>query len=342
MKTQEQIEALGEFYQLDFEMSFATQEDVFEALENVVLNTFKKHTNWQVDESPIKKIPYKEAMEKYGTDKPDLRNPLIIQDVTNIFNRLEFNAFKIFDNLTEYAMQELGAKGLAWLKIEQTGEMTGGISKFIDEQANKELLQISNKKDAIVFVADELKTVQKIAGGLRTELGKKLYLLQKECYRFCLIVDFPMYELSEEGTIDFNHNPFSMPQGGMEALLNKNPLDILAYQYDLVCNGYELASGAVRNHDQEIMLKAFEIAGYKEEDVKKKFGALYNAFSYGTPPHAGAAPGIDRMVMLIAQEDNIREVIAFPKNKKARDLLMQAPSAVTEQQLKDVHIKLDI
>ncbi len=360
MKTQEQIEALGEFYQLDFEMSFATQEDVFEALENVVLNTFKKHTNWQVDESPIKKIPYKEAMEKYGTDKPDLRNPLIIQDVTNIFNRLEFNAFKgktvkaivvpnggeqtrkFFDNLTEYAMQELGAKGLAWLKIEQTGEMTGGISKFIDEQANKELLQISNKKDAIVFVADELKTVQKIAGGLRTELGKKLYLLQKECYRFCLIVDFPMYELSEEGTIDFNHNPFSMPQGGMEALLNKNPLDILAYQYDLVCNGYELASGAVRNHDQEIMLKAFEIAGYKEEDVKKKFGALYNAFSYGTPPHAGAAPGIDRMVMLIAQEENIREVIAFPKNKKARDLLMRAPSTVTEQQLKDVHIKLDI
>ena len=360
MKTQEQIEALGEFYQLDFEMSFATQEDVFEALENVVLNTFKKHTNWQVDESPIKKIPYKEAMEKYGTDKPDLRNPLIIQDVTNIFNRLEFNAFKgktvkaivvpnggeqtrkFFDNLTEYAMQELGAKGLAWLKIEQTGEMTGGISKFIDEQANKELLQISNKKDAIVFVADELKTVQKIAGGLRIQIGTELGLLQKQCYRFCLIVDFPMYELSEEGTIDFNHNPFSMPQGGMDALLNKNPLDILAYQYDLVCNGYELASGAVRNHDQEIMLKAFEIAGYKEEDVKKKFGALYNAFSYGTPPHAGAAPGIDRMVMLIAQEENIREVIAFPKNKKARDLLMRAPSTVTEQQLKDVHIKLDI
>lgn len=360
MKTQEQIEALGEFFQLDFEMSFATQEDVFEALENVVLNTFKKHTNWQVDESPIKKIPYKEAMEKYGTDKPDLRNPLIIQDVTNIFNRLEFNAFKgktvkaivvpnggeqtrkFFDNLTEYAMQELGAKGLAWLKIEQTGEMTGGISKFIDEQANKELLQISNKKDAIVFVADELKTVQKIAGGLRIQIGTELGLLQKQCYRFCLIVDFPMYELSEEGTIDFNHNPFSMPQGGMDALLNKNPLDILAYQYDLVCNGYELASGAVRNHDQEIMLKAFEIAGYKEEDVKKKFGALYNAFSYGTPPHAGAAPGIDRMVMLIAQEENIREVIAFPKNKKARDLLMRAPSTVTEQQLKDVHIKLDI
>lgn len=360
MKTQEQIEALGEFYQLDFEMSFATQEDVFEVLENVVLHTFKKHTNWKVDNSPVQRIPYKEAMEKYGSDKPDLRNPLIIHDVTAIFDRLEFNAFKdkivkaivipngveqtrkFFDNLTEYTVQELGSKGLAWIKIEETEQISGGISKFIDEQAKTELLQIANKKDAIVFVADELKTVQKIAGGLRTEIGKELDLLQKECYRFCLIVDFPMYELSEEGTIDFNHNPFSMPQGGMEALLNKNPLDILAYQYDLVCNGYELASGAVRNHDQEIMLKAFEIAGYKEEDVKKKFGALYNAFSYGTPPHAGAAPGIDRMVMLIAQEDNIREVIAFPKNKKARDLLMQAPSAVTEQQLKDVHIKLEL
>ena len=349
----------GEFYQLDFEMSFATQEDVLKILEAVVLNTFKKHAKGRVEEEVIR-IPFKEAMEKYGSDKPDLRNPLIINDVSNVFENLEFQAFKgktvkailipkgadqgrkFFDRLGEFAIEELGAKGLAWIKLEE--ELTGSIAKFIDDKAKQELLSITNAKqgDAICFVADKLENAQKIAGGIRIELGKQLDLIEKDVYRFCFIVDFPMYELSDEGTIDFNHNPFSMPQGGMEALTSKDPLEILAYQYDMVCNGYELASGAVRNHDQEIMIKAFEIAGYTEEDVKKKFGALYNAFSYGTPPHAGAAPGVDRMVMLIAGEDNIREVIAFPKNKKARDLMMNAPSTVAQKQLEDVHIKIDI
>ena len=352
----------GEFYQLDFEMSFATQEDVFEVGEEVISNTFKKNSSWPITEAPFIRIPYREAMEKYGSDKPDLRNPLIIIDVTKIFKETDFNAFKnktvkaivthnmleqsrkFFDQMSEFAVDELGAKGLAWVKVDQTGELTGGISKFITQE-NKDRLfeigQISNG-DAIFFIADEFEKAQKIAGGVRIELGKRLDLLEKNIYKFCWIVDFPMYELSDEGTIDFNHNPFSMPQGGMEALKNKNPLDIYAYQYDLVCNGYEISSGAVRNHDQEIMIKAFEIAGYTEEDVKGKFGALYNAFSYGTPPHAGAAPGVDRIVMLLAEEDNIREVIAFPKNKKARDVLMRAPSSVTQAQLKDVHIQLDI
>ena len=247
--------------------------------------------------------------------------------------------------MTEYATSdEVGAKGLAWTKYEESGEVTGGIAKFITDDIKKQLVNEfgMSKNSSVFFIADEFKTAQKIAGLVRIELGKRLDLLEKDVYRFCYIVDFPMYELSDEGTIDFNHNPFSMPQGGMEALETKDPLDILAYQYDLVCNGYEMASGAVRNHNPEIMVKAFEIAGYNEEDVKNRFGALYNAFQYGTPPHAGAAPGVDRMVMLIEDSQNIREVIAFPKNKRARDLLMRAPSVVSEQQLKDVHIKLDL
>ncbi|MFR7463344.1 MAG: aspartate--tRNA ligase [Clostridia bacterium] len=353
--------APGEFYQLDFEMSFATQEDVFKVMEEVVPYTFKKFTNWKVDEGPFIRIPYKEAMEKYGIDKPDLRNPLIIQDVTDIFKNSDFNAFKgktvkaivvpngatqgrkFFDKMGEFATtEEVGAKGLAWTKIEQDDSVTGGIAKFITSDIKEKLeKQIgAEKNSAIFFIADELEKAQKIAGLLRIELGKRLELIEKDVYKFCFIVDFPMYELSDEGTIDFSHNPFSMPQGGLEALETKNPLDILAYQYDLVCNGYEMASGAVRNHNPETMVKAFEIAGYTEEDVKNRFGALYNAFQYGTPPHAGAAPGVDRMVMLIADSQNIREVIAFPKNKKARDLLMRAPSVVSEQQLKDVHIEL--
>ena len=353
--------APGEFYQLDFEMAFSTQEDVFKVIEEVVPHTFKKFTNWKVDEGPFVRIPYKEAMEKYGIDKPDLRNPLIIQDVSKLFENTEFNAFKgktvkaiivpegakegrkFFDKMTEFAKVEAGANGLAWVKLDENGEMQGGIAKFITEEV-KEKLQSEygmQKGDASFFIADELKSAQKIAGLVRIELGNRLDLLEKNVYKFCFIVDFPMYELSDEGKIDFCHNPFSMPQGGMEDLNNKNPLEILAYQYDLVCNGYEMASGAVRNHNPEIMVKAFEIAGYKEEDIKEKFGALYNAFQYGTPPHAGAAPGVDRMVMLIADSQNIREIIAFPKNKKARDLLMRAPSVVTEEQLKDVHIKLD-
>jgi len=352
----------GEFYQLDLEMSFATQEDVFAVLEEVIPNVFKKNSEWKITEAPFLRIPFKEAMEKYGTDKPDLRNPLTISDVSKIFENTEFNAFKgktvkailvhnmqeatrkFFDQMSEYAVNELEAKGLAWVKIDENEELTGGISKFItpeNKTALFELLNASNN-DAIFFIADEFEKAQKIAGGVRIELGKRLNLIEKDIYKFCWIVDFPMYELSDEGTIDFNHNPFSMPQGGLEALKTKDPLDIYAYQYDLVCNGYEICSGAVRNHDQEIMVKAFEIAGYTEEDVRGRFGALYNAFSYGTPPHAGAAPGVDRIVMLLAKEDNIREVIAFPKNKKARDLLMRAPSKVSEKQLEEVHIKLDL
>lgn len=354
--------APGEFYQLDFEMSFATQEDVFKVIEEVVPSTFEKFTNWKVDKGPFIRIPYKEAMEKYGIDKPDLRNPLVIQDVTECFKDSEFNAFKgktvkvivvpdgnnqgrkFFDKMGEFAMSnDVGAKGLAWAKIDENGEVTGGISKFITPEIKKQLQENYDAKNncAMFFIADEFAKAQKIAGLVRIELGKRLDLLEKDVYRFCFIVDFPMYELSDEGTIDFSHNPFSMPQGGLEALNTKDPLDIYAYQYDLVCNGYEMASGAVRNHDPEIMVKAFEIAGYTEDDVKERFGALYNAFQYGTPPHAGAAPGIDRMVMLIADSQNIREVIAFPKNKKARDLLMRAPSVVSNEQLKDVHIKLD-
>ena len=355
--------APGEFYQLDFEMSFATQDDVFKVIEEVVPYTFEKFTDWKVDKGPFIRIPYKEAMEKYGIDKPDLRNPLIIQDVTNLFKDSDFNAFKdktikaiivpngaeqgrkFFDKMGEFATtDEVGAKGLAWTKLDNEGNVQGGIAKFITDEIKEKLEKDFGleKNASIFFIADEFEKAQKIAGLIRIELGKRLDLIEKGVYKFCFIVDFPMYELSDEGTIDFSHNPFSMPQGGLEALENKNPLDVLAYQYDLVCNGYEMASGAVRNHDPEIMVKAFEIAGYSEEDVKNRFGALYNAFQYGTPPHAGAAPGIDRMIMLIADSQNIREVIAFPKNKRARDLLMRAPSVVTEQQLKDVHIKLDL
>ena len=354
--------APGEFYQLDFEMAFSTQEDVFKVIEDVVPSVFKKFTDWKVDEGEFIKIPYKEAMEKYGIDKPDLRNPLIIQDVTSFFENTEFNAFKdktikviivpeganqgrkFFDKMGEFAVEECGAKGLAWTKLNAESELEGGIAKFITPEIVENLKENYGLKEnaSMFFIADEFKTAQKIAGLVRIELGKRLDLIEKNVYKFCFIVDFPMYELSDEGTIDFCHNPFSMPQGGMEALENMDPLDILAYQYDLVCNGYEMASGAVRNHNPEIMVKAFEIAGYTEEDVKTKFGALYNAFQYGTPPHAGAAPGIDRMVMLIEDSSNIREVIAFPKNKRARDLLMRAPSKVSDGQLKDVHIKLDL
>ena len=354
--------APGEFYQLDFEMAFSTQEDVFKVIENVVPYVFKKFTNWQVDEGPFIRIPYKEAMEKYGIDKPDLRNSLIIQDATSLFKDTEFNAFKgktvkvivvengaeqgrkFFDRMNEFAVEDCGAKGLAWTKINKENNVEGGIAKFITDDIKEKLQSEFGAKEnsALFFIADELSIAQKIAGLVRIELGKRLDLIEKNVYKFCFIVDFPMYELSDEGTIDFSHNPFSMPQGGLEALNKMNPLDILAYQYDLVCNGYEMASGAVRNHSPEIMVKAFEIAGYSEEDVKNRFGALYNAFQYGTPPHAGAAPGVDRMVMLIADSQNIREVIAFPKNKRARDLLMRAPSKVSEEQLKDVHIKMDV
>lgn len=352
--------APGEFYQLDFEMSFAEQDDVLKVLGEIFTTVFKTHTDWEVDEMPFKRIPYLEAMEKYGSDKPDLRNPLIIQDVTEIFKNVDFTPFKdktvkaivvdgaaeqsrkFFDGMSDFATTEAGAKMLGWVKVDNENVLSGGVAKYITPEVQKELEEkIGMKKtSAVFFIADEFKTVQKIAGAVRIELGNRLDLLEKNVYRLCYIVDFPMYELSDEGKVDFNHNPFSMPQGGMEALMTKNPLEILAYQYDVVCNGYEVASGAVRNHSPELMVKAFEIAGYSEEEVKTRFGALYNAFQYGTPPHAGAAPGLDRMVMLVADSKNIREVIAFPKNKKARDLLMRAPSRVHEQQLRDVHIRI--
>ena len=355
--------APGEFYQLDFEMAFATLDDVLGIVEKIVVDTFKHFTNWKVDGAPFIRIPYKEAMEKYGIDKPDLRNPLIIQDATALFENTEFNAFKgktikiivvpngaeqgrkFFDKMADFATsEEVGAKGLAWTKINSEKQVEGGIAKFITDDIKEKLINDFGAKEnsSIFFIADEFKTAQKIAGLVRIELGKRLDLIEKNVYKFCFVVDFPMYELTDEGKIDFGHNPFSMPHGGLEALNTQNPLDIVAYQFDWVCNGLEMASGAVRNHDPEIMIKAFEIAGYTKEDVETRFGALFNAFQYGTPPHAGAAPGIDRMIMLLEDSQNIREVIAFPKNKKARDLLMRAPSRVSEEQLKDVHIKLDI
>ena len=349
--------APGEFYQLDMEMSFATQEDVFKVIEEVIPEVFRKNSDWKVVDTPFIRIPYAEAMEKYGIDKPDLRNPLIIKDATHCFKHTEFNAFKdktikyiivpdgvkqgrkFFDEMGEFAKTEADAAGLAWVKVDEENNLTGGIAKFLTDEIKTELG--AKIGDAVFFIADEFHKAQKIAGLVRIELGKRLDLIEKNIFKFCWIVDFPMYEYNEdEDKIDFNHNPFSMPQGELEALNTMNPLDIVAYQYDLVCNGYELASGAVRNHNPEVMVKAFEIAGYTEEDVKNRFGALYTAFQYGTPPHAGCAPGLDRMVMLIADTINIREVIAFPKNKKARDLMMNAPSVVTEKQLEDVHIKI--
>lgn len=349
--------APGEFYQLDMEMSFATQEDVFKVIEEVIPEVFRKNSDWKVVNTPFIRIPYSEAIEKYGIDKPDLRNPLIIKDATHCFKHTEFNAFKdktikyiivpdgakqgrkFFDEMGEFAKTEADAAGLAWVKVDEENNLTGGIAKFLTDEIKTELG--AKIGDAVFFIADEFHKAQKIAGLVRIELGKRLDLIEKNIFKFCWIVDFPMYEYNEdEDKIDFNHNPFSMPQGELEALNTMNPLDVLAYQYDLVCNGYELASGAVRNHNPEVMVKAFEIAGYTEEDVKNRFGALYTAFQYGTPPHAGCAPGLDRMVMLIADTINIREVIAFPKNKKARDLMMNAPSVVTEKQLEDVHIKV--
>ena len=351
----------GEFYQLDMEMAFAEQDDVFEVIESVIPETFEKFSNKKVAKAPFTRIPYKEAMLKYGTDKPDLRNPLEIVDVTDIFETLDLRAFKggivriiavhdvkdearsFFEGMTDYAINELKAKGLAWLRILDDRSFQGPIAKFITEEAKEEMLKRTNSKegDAIFFVAEKPGRVEELAGQIRTELGKRLNLISKDKFEFCWIVDFPMYELKDE-KIQFSHNPFSMPQGGMEDLITKDPLDILAYQYDLVCNGVELSSGAVRNHDIEIMVKAFEIAGYSKEEVETRFGALFNAFQYGAPPHAGIAPGFDRMVMLLAEVDTIRDVIAFPMTSKAEDLLMSAPGIVTSEQLKELHIKLNI
>lgn len=350
----------GEFYQLDYEMSFATQEEVFKVTEDVIYETFTKFSDKKVSEKPFKRIPYSEAMLKYGSDKPDLRNPLEIIDISDIFAGSGFAAFdgktvrsitikgcagqprKFFDKMNNYAL-EIGMKGLGYVKVTEDGEFNGPINKFIPEDKREDFINRTNlvPGSVVFFIADSAKSAPKFAGQIRTELAKRLDLIDKSRFEFCFIVDFPMYEQDEEtGEIIFTHNPFSIPQGGLKALNEMNPLDILAYQYDLVCNGIELSSGAVRNHDPEIMLKAFEIAGYNEETIKEKFGALYNAFKFGAPPHAGMAPGVDRMIMLLTDEENIREIIAFPMNSNAQDVMLGSPNEVTEQQLREVHIKI--
>ena len=348
----------GEFYQLDIEMAFATQEDVFAVLEKVLPPVFAKFSGWDADKPPFRRIPYLEALETYGTDKPDLRNPLVIGDVTDIMQGCGFAALegklvkaiavpafretrKFIDKTAEEFRTVTEGGAMYWFRLDENGAPVGGISKFLTEKlpALKEALALENGCFVALVAEEKRSLVQKRAGILRTMLGSGLGLLEKNVYRFCWIVDFPMYEIGEEsGELEFCHNPFSMPQGGMKALEEKDPLEVLAYQYDIVCNGVELSSGAVRNHDPEIMLKAFSLVGLGKEDVVKKFPALYHAFEYGAPPHAGVAPGVDRMVMLISDTVNIREVIAFPMNAKARDLLMNAPSPVEQKQLDDVHI----
>ena len=350
----------GEFYQLDFEMSFATQEDVFAAGEEVLTATFEKFApeNYAVTKAPFPIISYKQAMLEFGTDKPDLRNPLRIIDVTEFFQKCTFKPFigktvrairvqqkmskGFHEKLLKFA-QGLGMGGLGYLEALEDGSYKGPIDKFIPDGCKEEFRALSGLEagDTIFFMADREERANYYAGMIRNELGEKLELLEKNAFRFCYVNDFPMYEKDPDTKkIGFTHNPFSMPQGGLEALNTKDPLDVLAYQYDIVCNGVELSSGAVRNHDLQIMVKAFEIAGYGEEELKSKFGALYNAFQYGAPPHAGMAPGVDRMIMLLRGEENIREVIAYPMNGNAEDLMCNAPGAVTEQQLRETHIKI--
>ena len=350
----------GEFYQLDFEMSFATQEEVFAVGEEVLTATFEKFApeGFAVTKAPYPIFSYKQAMLEFGTDKPDLRNPLRIIDVTEFFQKCTFKPFLgrtvraikvhaemskgFHEKLLKFAT-EIGMGGLGYLEIMEDGTYKGPIDKFIPEELKEEFRSLAGLEtgDTIFFMADKEERAAYYAGMIRTELGEKLDLLEKNAYRFCYVNDFPMFEKNPDTKeIGFTHNPFSMPQGGLEALNTKDPLDILAYQYDIVCNGVELSSGAVRNHDMQIMVKAFAIAGYDEEVLKSKFGALYNAFQYGAPPHAGMAPGVDRMLMLLRNEENIREVIAYPMNGNAEDLMCKAPCEVTEQQLREVHIKV--
>ncbi len=350
----------GEFYQLDMEMSFATQEDVFEVIEDVLVQIFKKFGKYPVADKHFVRIPYKEAMEKFGTDKPDLRNPIIMQNLEDVFKNTTFGAFKnktiegfsvnasnqprsFFEKL-QNKMLEMGAGGLAWVRVEHDGSLKGPIVKFITEKECEDLKKKTGAKigDDIFVIADASASLcYKLAATLRTMAGEGLGLIKKDQYKFCWIVDFPMFETDEEtGELKFGHNPFSMPQGGLKAIKTQNPLDIKAYQYDIVLNGVELSSGAVRNTDLETMVEAFKLVGYSEEVVKEKFGALYTAFQYGVPPHAGIAPGVDRMVMLLLDEQSIREVVLFPMNGKAQDLMMDAPREVTEKQLREVHIKI--
>ncbi len=349
----------GEFYQLDFEMAFADQQDVFTVGEKVLSETFKKFApeGFEVTKAPFPVISYEQAMLQFGSDKPDLRNPLRIIDLSDFFNKCTFKPFinkcvravkvhadmskGFHEKLLAYAMS-IGMAGLGYLEVADDLTYKGPIDKFIPAELKGELRELAKLEvgDTIFFIADTKEKAPKLAGQIRNELGAKLNLTEKNAYRFCFVNDFPMYELDENGKVAFTHNPFSMPQGGLKALNEKDPLEILAYQYDIVCNGIELSSGAVRNHDLDIMVKAFEIAGYDEETLKDKFGALYTAFKYGAPPHAGMAPGIDRMIMLLKNEDNIREVIAFPMSSSGQDLMCGAPNIVTETQLRETHIKI--
>ena len=350
----------GEFYQLDFEMAFATQEDVFAVAEKVMCDTFTHFSDKKVSPAPFKRIPFAECMLKYGTDKPDLRNPLLIEDLTQFFAQVDFAPFRnkpvrgivapgcakssksFFEKMLAYAT-EIGMKGLGYISVLENMELKGPIVKFLNEEKQKELIETLSLKenDTLFFICDLPKLVDKLAGQIRTELGKRLNLIAEDRFEFCFITDFPMYEIGEEsGNVQFTHNPFSMPQGEMQALETMNPLEIKAFQYDIVCNGVELSSGAVRNHRPDVMIKAFELAGYSKETIESKFSALFNAFHYGAPPHAGMAPGLDRIVMLLTGEESIREVVAFPMNSNAQDLLLGAPSEVTEQQLREVHIKI--
>ena len=349
----------GEFYQLDFEMAFATQEDVFAVAEEVLYDTFAKFGNGRpVSPAPFRRIPFEEAMLRYGTDKPDLRNPLVIADLTDFFADVDFKPFKgrpvrgivapagkqsksFFEKMLKFA-ESIGMKGLGYLTVLEDGSYKGPIAKFLSEEKQAKLKEDLSLKtdDTLFFISDAPKAVDLLAGQIRTALGERLGLIDKDRFELCFITDFPMYEKNEEGKLDFTHNPFSMPQGELEALETQDPLTIKAYQYDVVCNGVELSSGAVRNHRPDVMIKAFELAGYTAEEVEKRFGALFKAFHYGAPPHAGMAPGVDRMLMLLKEEENIREVIAFPMNSNAQDLLLGAPNTVSEQQLREVHIRL--
>lgn len=348
----------GEFYQLDFEMSFATDEDVYLVGEKVFHDIFTKFSDKKVSPTPFRRIPYNEAMLKYGSDKPDLRNPLIIVDLTNILNKSLFVPFtdssirgiKVsklnksnswYKNMEEY-VKSVGASGLGYIKVNEDLTFKSSLDKFLTDEIRQELINALNlEAEDTLFIISDKGNVNKYAGLLRTKLGQELDLIDKDRYEFCIINDFPFYERNEEdGSIEFSHNPFSMPQGGLEALETKNPFDILAYQYDFVCNGYEMASGGVRNHSPEILKKAFELAGYDEEVVKSKFPSLYTAFSYGAPPHAGMAPGIDRILMLLKDEENIREMVAFPLGANGADVMMGCPGEVFEKQLRETHIKI--
>jgi aspartyl-tRNA synthetase len=354
----------GEFYQIDIEMAFVTQEDIFAAVEKLLTAIFNEFSERSIDSAPFRRIPYKEAMLKYGSDKPDLRNPIVIRDVTEAFAGSDFQAFSrtvakggvvravpvkniadkprsFFDGMIAYA-QSVGSKGLAYITW-AGGEVKSPIAKFLSEERIKSIADACTAEDGdvVFFVCAPEKEAARIAGDVRQHLARKLDLLEKEVFRFCWIVDFPMFEWSEEAkTVSFSHNPFSMPQGGLEALETEDPLSVLAYQYDIVCNGEELSSGAVRNHRPDIMYKAFEIAGYPREEVDEKFHGMINAFKMGAPPHGGIAPGLDRIIMLLREEENLREVVAFPMNQKAQDLMMNAPQRVYRKQLEELHIRI--